>query len=469
MTMEQALPTLLLIAVAAVLAPIIAEQSRGLRIPTVVVELLLGIVLGRYVLNIAHPNDVVRALSDLGLSFLMFMAGYELDLQRVKGRPLTLGAVGWLTSLAVALGIAFALVRSGLAVDTVIVGLALTTTALGTLLPVVSDAGMLDTPFGAYLLGIGTAGEFGPVVAVSVLFSKRDPRLVILLLLGFTAIAAVSAVLASKRQPPRMVALLQRHLYSSAQLPVRMAMLFVVSLVALAFKLGLDVLLGAFAAGIVVRQLSAGVSSEEIEHKLQAIGFGFLIPIFFIVSGVTFDLHLLKDGSTWLRVLLFFCLFLVVRGVPVALYYRRDIAVSQRLPLALYSATGLPLIVVITSIGVSEGRMRAVNAAALVTAGILSVLIFPAIGLRLAPRVEEAGGDDVVSDPMTGGAGRGHDPAGAITAGSAPGTDVGSNPEDPSMEGDPRCGTEETPRGPSRTPEATDADPREGDGQRHGR
>lgn len=139
MTAAAAIPTLVLIAIAAVLAPILADQSRGLRIPSVVIEIVLGIILGPYVLNLAHPNDVVRALSDLGLTFLMFLTGYELDLDRVKGRPLRLGVLGWILSLALALGLAFILVSTGLALDTLVVGLALTTTSLGTLTPVFND------------------------------------------------------------------------------------------------------------------------------------------------------------------------------------------------------------------------------------------------------------------------------------------------------------------------------------------
>jgi Kef-type K+ transport system membrane component KefB len=379
---EAAIPTLLLIAAGAVLAPVLAEQSRGMRIPSVVIELVIGILMGPYVLNIAHPNGVVTALSDMGLTFLMFMAGFELNLRRLKGRPLNLAATGWLISLALALGFAFALVSTGLALDTLIVGLALTTTALGTLLPVVSDAGVLHTRFGAYLLGIGTAGEFGPIVAVSILFSKKDPVLISLLLVAFVAAAATTALLAARTHPPRFVALLRRHLNSSGQLPVRVAVLLVLLLVYLALKLGLDVLLGAFAAGIVVRQLSLGEDSKVVESKLQAIGFGFLIPIFFIVSGIHFDLHLLKTANALLRILLFLVLFLVVRGTPVYLLYRKALHRAERLPMVLFSATGLPLIVVITSIGTAEGRMRPVNAAALVGAGILSVLFFPALGLR---------------------------------------------------------------------------------------
>jgi Kef-type K+ transport system membrane component KefB len=286
-------------------------------------------------------------------------------------------------SFALALGFAFVLVSSGLALDTLIVGLALTTTALGTLLPIVADAGVLATGFGTYLVGIGTVGEFGPIVVVAVLLTGKDPRITAVLLVAFVAVAALSAVLATRVHPPRFVALLRRHLNSSSQLPVRVSVLLVLSLVYLAFELGLDVLLGAFAAGIVVRLLTKGDDSDVIKGKLEAIGFGFLIPIFFIVSGIHFDLHILVSRhSALLRLVLFLALMAVVRGLPALVLYRRELSLSERVPLALFSATGLPLIVVITTIGTTEGRMLPENAAALVGAGMLSVLLFPAIGLR---------------------------------------------------------------------------------------
>lgn len=393
---EAAIPTLVLIAVAAVLGPIIAELTLGLRIPSVVIELSLGIVMGPYVLHLVHVNGLVTALSDMGLTFLMFLAGFELELSRLKGPPIRLAVVGWLMSLALALGIAFILVSTGLALDTLIVGLALTTTALGTLLPIIDDAGVLPTRFGAFLVGIGTVGEFGPVVAVAVLLTKKDPVITSLLLVAFVVVAAATAVFATRAHPPKLVSLLRRHLYSSSQLPVRISVLTVLLLVYLAFLLGLDVLLGAFAAGIVVRLFTAGDDSEVIKSKLDAVGFGFLIPIFFVVSGVHFDLHiLLSRPSALVRLVAFLFIMLIVRGSPALLLYRRTLSRAERVPLALFSATGLPLIVVITTIGTSEGRMLPENAAALVGAGMLSVLLFPAIGLR---RLRAAAGSDAVDE-----------------------------------------------------------------------
>ena len=396
MTMtEAAIPTLVLITLAATLAPLLAEQTRGFRVPTVVIELLLGILLGPSVLNLAHPNGVVGAFSDMGLTFLMFLAGYELDLKRLKGRPIRLASLAWLASLAMALAVAFALVSSGLAIDTFVVGLALTTTALGTLLPIMSDAGVLNTNFGSLLLGIGTVGEFGPIAAVAVLLTHKDPRITISLLIAFGAIGVVAAFLATRARVPKVLALLRRHLNSSSQLPVRASVCLVLSLVYLAYELGLDVLLGAFTAGIVFRLFTVGGDSDVIKSKLEAIAFGFLVPIFFVVSGIRFDLHILitQTGAV-LRLVLFLVLMLAVRGLPVLMLYKRDLTPAERVSMALFSATGLPLIVVITTIGVSAGRMRPENAAALVGAGMLSVLIFPAIGLRKLRAVAEGQADN---------------------------------------------------------------------------
>jgi Kef-type K+ transport system membrane component KefB len=381
-SLTQSVSTLVLIALAAVIAPILSELTGRLAIPEIVFQIGLGMLLGPYVLNIAHINSSVVGLSDLGLTYLIFLAGYELDLEKIRGAPLRLATLGWVLSLAIGLGAAFALVSTGLARDTLVVGLALTTTALGTLLPMLRDAGVVDTPFGSLILAIGTCGEFLPIVAVALLLTKKEPLLTSLLLLAFIVVAVVTVLLAARAQPPRVVAILNRHLESSAQLPVRVSLMFILLLVLLAQTLGLDVLLGAFAAGIVVRLFTAGSGSGAIKAKLEAIGFGFLIPIFFVVSGIDFDAHVFvhHPRSLW-RVLFFLALMLVARGIPVFLLYRGRLKVVERVPMALFSATGLPLIVVITSIALTEHRILQVNAASLVAAGMLSVLLFPTLGL----------------------------------------------------------------------------------------
>jgi Kef-type K+ transport system membrane component KefB len=383
MTSLDAVPTLVLIAAIAVVSPLIAELTKRFGIPEVVIQILLGMAIGPYALKLAHPGDVVNALSDLGLGFLMFLAGSELDLHRVRGLPLRLGLIGWGISLVLALGAAFTIVSVGLGLDTVVIGLALTTTAIGTLIPMIRDAGVLDTKFGSFMLAAGSVGEFIPIVAVALLLTEKDPALTVALLAAFVAIAVAAALLATRAHPPKLVELLSRHLNSATQLPVRVAVLLVLLLTYLALELGLDVLLGAFTAGIVVRLFIVGKDSEIVRGKLEAIGFGFLVPIFFIVSGVNFDIHaFVEKPSTLLRIPLFLGLFLIVRGTPALLLYRKVLSASERIAFALLSATGLPLIVVITSIGVAEQKMRPDNAAALVGAGLLSVVLLPMLALR---------------------------------------------------------------------------------------
>ncbi len=223
----------------------------------------------------------------------------------------------------------------------------------------------------------------------------------------FVAVAAAAALLALRVHPPRWVALLRKHIDSTAQLPIRISVLLVILLVYIALKLSLDVLLGAFAAGVVVRLFIEGEDRERISSKLEAIGFGFLIPIFFIESGITFDLHaLIHKPKVLLLVPMFALLFLLTRGLPTWAFFRGVVAKGEAAGLAVMSATGLPLIVVITTLGVDEHRMKPQNAAALVAAGMLSVLVYPIIGLRQMRRAaagaEAAGRTEPTAEPGPG-------------------------------------------------------------------
>jgi Kef-type K+ transport system membrane component KefB len=385
---SSAVPTLVVIALVAVAAPIISEGLRRyIAVPEVVILIVLGIVVGPYVLDIAHQNGIVTSLSDLGLTFLMFLAGAELDVSVLRQGRAGLAVTSWFASLAIALVLAAVLHGSGLVLDTVVPALCLTTTALGTLLPMLRDAGVLRSSVGPIVLSVGAIGEFGPIVAVAILLTNRNAGVTLLLLALFVGVAVVSAMLAAQVHPPRLVRLLRRHLNSTSQLPIRISVLLVVLLVYLAYELSLDVLLGAFAAGMVVRLFITGEDYAVVTSKLEAIGFGFLIPVFFIDSGVKFDLRaLLHQPRVLLLVPLFALLFLVVRGVPILLFFRRVLATTQRRALAILSATGLPIIVVITTLGVDEHKMKPQNAAALVAAGMLSVLVYPVLGLGLLRR-----------------------------------------------------------------------------------
>jgi Kef-type K+ transport system membrane component KefB len=401
---EAAVPTLALIALAAVLAPLVAEVlHRFVAVPEVVIQIIFGIILGPYVLNIAHPNSVVTALSDFGLTYLMFLAGTEIDVATMRKGHAPLAVGSWMVSVLLALLFGVLFHSTGLVLDSVVVALCFTTTALGTLLPMLRDAGVLETSFGPSVLSVGAIGEFGPIVAVAVLLTQRDARLTVLLLALFVVVAVLAALLAVQVRPPAFVMLLRRHLHSTSQLPVRISVLLVVLLAYLALKLSLDVLLGAFAAGVVVRLFIRGEDAEQVNSKLEAIGFGFLIPIFFIESGINFDLHaLIRRPHVLLLVPLFAVVFLLTRGLPTLVFFRRVLPKAQSQALAILAATGLPLIVVITTIGVDEHKMKPQNAAALVAAGMLSVLVYPILGLRRLRAHREAAGASGAAD-ATGG------------------------------------------------------------------
>jgi Kef-type K+ transport system membrane component KefB len=403
LTATQALPTLLLIALAAVVAPILAELSRRVvPVPEVVIQILLGVLIGPSVLALTQKSSVVTALSDLGLTYLMFLAGLELDVTRMREGHMSRAVTAWLGSLVLALGIGAVLHATGLVLDTVVVGLCLTTTALTTLLPILRDAGVLKSSFGPTVLSVGAIGEFGPILAVALLLTSRRASVTILLLVVFTVVAVTAALLAVRVRPPRLVALLGRHLHSSSQLPVRISVTLVVFLVYLATKLSLDVLLGAFAAGVIVRLFIRGENTEQITSKLEAIGFGFLIPIFFIETGVNLDLHaLVHRPKVLLLVPLFALLFLFTRGLPTLVVFRRIVDKAHLKALSILAATALPLVVVITTIGVDAHKMKPQNASALVAAGMLSVLVFPILGLRplRANTGATADGDPVPEEP----------------------------------------------------------------------
>jgi len=390
---------LTLVALAAVLAPLLVTTVRRFAIPSVVLEITFGIILGPQVLDLIQPTGLVDGLSTLGLSMLMFLAGYELKLDTIRGRPLTLASISWGMSVALAaiVGVVVHFVAGGH--GEIVIPLALTTTALGTLLPVLRDAGVLRSPLGRYAMALGSIGEFGPIVLVALLLTGADTAQSVLVLAIFGLFVLGAARLANRPWGERVVSFIGKGLQSSSQLPIRLTLLFMLVLAAMANRLGIDVLLGAFAAGVVVRIPAAKYDDEEDESdassifgfKLEGIGFGMLVPIFFVVSGTRIDLgSLFANPTTLLAVPGFLLLMLVVRAIPTFLCYRKALGRTQRRALAIMSATGLPLIVVITTIAVDNGYISSADAAAMVAAGMLSVVILPAVSIALLGRVREA-------------------------------------------------------------------------------
>ena len=285
---------LLVTAVIAVLAPLISEIPIGLRLPMVVVEVGLGILVGPHVLGWAAPTGMLALLGYLGLIFLFFLAGMELDFDAVRGRPLTLAIEGWLLSVAVAVSLAGLLYWMGLVRAPLLIAVALTTTGMGTLMPILRDSGELGTRFGTYVVAAGAMGEFGPIVLLSVLMTREHTRWVqTALTLFFMMLGLIAAALALLPKPPRIVAFLGSTMNSTSQLPVRIAIMVLAVLIAIAEKFGLDLILGAFTAGMIVSLGSKGIQGTRLIHRLEAIGYGFLIPMFFVTSGMHFNVQAL--------------------------------------------------------------------------------------------------------------------------------------------------------------------------------
>ncbi|MFD7902135.1 cation:proton antiporter [Kitasatospora sp. NPDC059747] len=390
--------TLILIPAAAVAAPLLADRLlRWIAVPTVVFEIVLGVLIGPDVLDWARVDDLVTALSQFGLAMLMFLAGYEIDFAKLRGGPLKRAGTAWLATVVLGLGVG-ALVNPN-PLDGAFAGLVLTTTALGTILPILRDSGELPTPFGSLVMATGAVGEFGPIIAIAVLLSGNSPARTAVILGAFAVITAFAVLGAQRPRPDWVTRLIERTLRTSGQFAIRAVILVLAVMVAAAIWLDLDMLLGAFTAGIVSRMLLSGVRAHEeevIEAKLESIGFGFLVPVFFVVSGMNFDLDaLLDDPGTLLLVPVFLVLLLAVRGAPAALLAPAGLGRRDRGALGLYAATALPLVVVITTIEVEAGHMPSSTAAALVGAGMLSVLVFPLAAQRLRgdvrPPTPEAG------------------------------------------------------------------------------
>src|SRR5262245_27719763 len=377
------LHSLLIIFTIAAVAPLLCEV---VPVPLVVLEISLGIVVGPQVLGWAETGPTIAVLARFGLASLFFLAGLETDFPSIRGRPIILAVLSWLASLAICLGVGFSLQGCGIVDSGLIVGAALTTTALGTLMPILRDANELSTRFGAYAVASGAIGEFAPLVLIALILSSGDGENSggLLLMLLFTAITVAGALIALNYRPPKLIVVLQEKMETSAQLPVRLAILVVASLAILARNLGLDSILGALAAGVLVALASPGEHGKALERKLDGIGFGFLVPIFFVTTGLHFDLHALMAARLGLLQLpMFLALFFVVRGLPALLLPHRELDIRSRLALGFISATELPLVIAIAAIGVKSGRLQPETAASLVGAGMVSVLLFPIAALAL--------------------------------------------------------------------------------------
>jgi Kef-type K+ transport system membrane component KefB len=378
--------SLVLVLAAASAGAILSRIHPRIILPTVVLEITLGILIGPEGFDLAQVDSHIDFLSNLGLVFLFFFAGLELVEHHVARRSLVRGTTGWAISLALGIAVGLGLHGAGLDAESWLLGVALSTTALGTLVPILADAGLLPTPLGSAVLGTGVAGEFWPIVVISIFLTGAYGALTeTLLLVAFGAVVLVAATAALRARPPRVVQVLQQTIHTTGQAAVRLSVLSLAALVFLAIEVGFDFVLGAFAGGLVVGLALDSPEAAPVRMRLEGVGFGFLIPIYFVVTGMTFDLDSLLSPTGLALAALFLTLFVVVRGTSALLWFR-ELGSRRTLSLALCAATGLPLIVAIVGIGIDRGAIAADVGTSLIGAGMVSVLVFPLLATAVASR-----------------------------------------------------------------------------------
>jgi Kef-type K+ transport system membrane component KefB len=382
-----AFDNLLIVVAVAFAAPLLLGFFPSVKLPSVVLEIIAGIVIGPSVLGIVHVDEAISVIALLGLAFLLFLAGLEIEFDKLRGQVLRLTLMGFAISFVIALWVALLLKATGLIETPLLIAIILCATSLGVLIPVLKDGGEISSTFGQLIVAAGTIADFGAVILLSIFFSGEGGVGSTLLLIGSLVLLAVVVFIAVKSA--ERSSLLRQDLVrlqdTTAQIRVRGAFVLLVGFAAIADSLGLESILGAFMAGAILSLLDKdeAMTHPEFRRKLEAVGFGIFIPVFFVTSGVKYDLDaLLSSTSNVIMVPIFLAALVAARGLP-ALIYRKLLDARHTMVAGLMQATSLPFIVAAVAIGEDLDLVDAAEGAALIGAGLLSVLLFPVIGLGL--------------------------------------------------------------------------------------
>jgi Kef-type K+ transport system membrane component KefB len=381
---------LVVVAAVAFAAPFLLGLFPRVRLPSVVLEIVAGIVLGPSLLGLVEVDAAVATLALIGLGFVLFLAGLEIELDRLRGPVLRLSAAGFALSFAIAVAVGLALSAAGLVQTPLLVAIILCSTSLGVLVPVLKDAGEIRSTFGQLIIAAASIADFGAIILLTLLFSGEAGAGSAALLLG-TLVALAAAVALAVRGAERSARIRADRVRlqdPTAPIRVRAAFLLFAGFAAVAEGLGLEVILGTFVAGMLISTVDRDrvMTHPDLRGKLEAAGFGFFIPVFFVASGVRFDLQALTaSAGDLLMVPVFLAALLAVRGLPAVLY-RRAIGGRRAAIAGLMQSTSLPFIVAATAIGDELGLIGPAESAALIGAGLLSVLLFPLGGLVLLQR-----------------------------------------------------------------------------------
>jgi Kef-type K+ transport system membrane component KefB len=386
--MEISFTSLAIVAATGFVAPLAIGLVPKLRLPNVVLEIVLGIIIGPSVLGWAHADEPVQIMALIGLSFLLLIAGLEVDYERLRGRLLEVTGFGFVLSVAIGFAIGLGLDGAGLVKSPLLIAIMFSATGLGIVIAVLKDADQVETSFGQLAIAGSSIAEVGTIVLLTLFFSGESSsvgaKVVLLGLFGLLCAAVVVAVTRLEHSM-RVMQTLVRLQDTTAQIRVRGAFVLLAVFVVLASKFGLEAILGAFLAGAILKLVDRdeAMTHPQFRNKLEAAGFGVFIPFFFVSSGIRYDAGaLFGHPSTLARVPLFLAILLAVRGLPALLY--RPLATSRETAAgALLQATSVGFFVVASQIGQDMGLISAANAAAVIAAGLLSVILFPVGALAL--------------------------------------------------------------------------------------
>jgi Kef-type K+ transport system membrane component KefB len=387
---------LLIVVAVGLLAPLALGFFPRLRLPAIVLEIVLGIVVGPSGLGWVKPDLPVSILALVGLAFLLFLSGLEIKVQRLRGRILKLTVAGFALSFAIAIILGLALKAGGFVKSPLFVAIVLVSTSLGVVVPVLKDSDNAGSSFGQLVIAAASIAEFGAIILLSLFFSGKGTTSTAgtLILLGMfgLVVTLVGVAIAGVERSVSLSRVLRRLQDTTAQIRVRAAFVLLVGFTALADQVGLATILGAFAAGALLSVIDRDeMTHPQFRMKLEAVGFGVFIPVFFVTSGLRFDLNaLFASASTVARVPLFLLAIYLARGLA-AIVYVRLLGRSRSVIAGLLQATSLTFTVTATQIGLQLGVVSRASAAGLVAAGLLSVVISPALALVLLRR-ERPGG-----------------------------------------------------------------------------
>jgi Kef-type K+ transport system membrane component KefB len=383
---------LLIVVAVGFLAPLALGFFPRVRLPSIVLELVLGIAIGPSVLGWVEPDLAVSILALVGLAFLLFLSGLEIDFERLRGRILRLTSIGFAVSFGIAIVLGLGLKAGGFVKSPLFVAIVLVASSVGVLVPVLKDSGDISSSFGQLVIAAASIAEFGSIVLLSLFFSGKGSTSTagtLILLVGFgLVVLLVGLAIAGVEHSLSLDRVLRRLQDTTAEIRVRAAFVLLIGFTALADTVGFETILGAFAAGALLSLIDRdkAMTHPELRVKLEAVGFGVFIPVFFVASGVRFDLDaLFASASTVARVPLFLLAIYLARGLP-ALLYVGLLGRSQSVIAGVLQATSLTFIVAATQIGLELGVVSQASAAGLVAAGLLSVAISPTLGLVLLQR-----------------------------------------------------------------------------------